>query len=163
MGGGVVWTYVHTYDVPRRQSYQPIPSARSTQDYSSGPSATPIYDALYSEYGKSFRSLPGDRSGEDELDFSAFGSGPNGLPPYGGSYGSGTGSYSAYSAGAFSARNGGQGGGQQSVWQRVGQLDGQQGQTATPTAVWPTVGRQQHYTGMTHIPAALPPGPRRSM
>ncbi|WP_055535493.1 hypothetical protein [Streptomyces graminilatus] len=154
---------MHTYDVPRRQSYQSVPSARSTQDYISGPSATPIYDALYAEYGKSFRSLPGDRSGEDELGFSAFGRSPGGLTQYGGSYGSGTGSYSAYSAGAFSARNGGQGGGQQSVWQRVGQPDPPQGQPAppTPTAVWPAGGRQQHYTGMTHIPAALPPGPRR--
>lgn len=159
---------MHTYDVPRRQSYQSIPSTRSAQDYSSGPSVTPIYDALYAEYGKSFRSLPGDRSGEDELDFAAFGTNPNGLAPYGGSFGSNSGSYSAYSAGALSARNGGQGsgqgGGQQSVWQRVGQPDAQQRQSApsppTPTAVWPTGGRQ-HYTGMTHIPAALPPGPRR--
>ncbi|MDX3454798.1 hypothetical protein PV396_23120 [Streptomyces sp. ME02-8801-2C] len=144
---------MHTYHVPRRQSYP------------SGPSATPIYDALYAEYGKSFRSLPGDRSGEDELDFAAFGTHPDGLTPYGGSFGSNSGSYSAYSAGAFSARHGGQGGGQQSVWQRVGQLDAQQGQPATPppTVVWPTGGRQQHYTGMTHIPAALPPGPRRGL
>ncbi|WP_053742394.1 hypothetical protein [Streptomyces sp. NRRL WC-3618] len=156
---------MHTYDVPRRQSYQSIPSARSTQDYLSGPSATPIYDALYAEYGKSFRSLPGDRSGEEELDFAAFRANPSGLATYGGSFGSNSGSYSAYSAGAFSARNGGQSGGQQSVWQRVGQLDTQQGQpaTPTPTAVWPTGGRQQHYTGMTHIPAALPPGPRRPL
>lgn len=141
---------MHTYDVPRRQSY------------SSGPSATPIYDALYAEYGKSFRSRPGDRSGEEELNFTAFGSSPNSHASYGGSNGSyGSGSYSAYSAGAFSARNGGTQ--QQSVWQRVGQLDTQQGQqTATATAVWQTGGRQQHYTGMTHIPAALPPGPRRS-
>jgi len=139
---------VHTYDVPRRQSY------------SSGPSATPIYDALYAEYGKSFRSRPGDRSGEEELNFTAFGSSPNGHASYGGSLGSG--SYSAYSAGAFSARTGG---GQPSVWQRVGQLDAPQGQTqtATATAVWQTGARQQHYTGMTHIPAALPPGPRRGL
>ncbi|MDW4908235.1 hypothetical protein RB628_23530 [Streptomyces sp. ADMS] len=163
---------MHTYDVTRRQSYQSVPSVRSAQDYPSGPSATPIYDALYAEYGKSFRSLPGDRSGEDALNFAAFGAGPNGLPPFGGSHGSSTfgshssGSYSAYSAGAFSARNGtqgSQGGAQPSVWQRVGQLDAQQRQTATPTAVWQTGARQQHYTGMTHIPAALPPGPRRGL
>ncbi|ELP63109.1 hypothetical protein ACKI1I_42270 [Streptomyces turgidiscabies] len=153
---------MHTYDVPRRQSYQSLPSARATQDYPSGPSATPIFDALYAEYGKSFRSLPGDRSGEEELDFAAFRANPNGLTPsYGSSYGSNSGSYSAYSAGALSARTGSQGGG----WQRVGQLDAQQGQPAapTPTAVWPTGARQQHYTGMTHIPAALPPGPRRGV
>ncbi|MFF8291630.1 hypothetical protein ACF068_20695 [Streptomyces sp. NPDC016309] len=47
---------------------------RSTQDGLSAPSATPIYDALYSEYLRSFRTLPGDRSGEEDLDFKAFGS-----------------------------------------------------------------------------------------
>ncbi|MFI8964152.1 hypothetical protein ACIGO8_18785 [Streptomyces sp. NPDC053493] len=36
-------------------------------------SATPIYDALYSEFRRSFRTLPGDRSGEEELGFRAFG------------------------------------------------------------------------------------------
>ncbi|MFE5602621.1 hypothetical protein ACFQ8O_25950 [Streptomyces coelicoflavus] len=69
-----------------------------------GPSATPIYDALYAEYVRSFRSLPGDRSGEEELGFTAFRSIPRGRS-----------AYSAYSAGAQSARVG-----QQSVWQRVG-------------------------------------------
>jgi hypothetical protein len=131
MKPGVVWTYVHTYDVPRRQPHQSIPSARSTQELPGGPSATPIYDALYAEYVKLFRSLPGDRSGEDELGFTAFGN------PH--STGSFSNSYSAYSAGAYSAR-------QQSQWQRVGQIG------------------QQHYgTGMHHVPAALPPGPRRGM
>ncbi|CAL9403068.1 hypothetical protein [Streptomyces sp. enrichment culture] len=76
-----------------------------------GPSATPIYDALVAEYVRSFRSLPGDRSGEEELGFTAFRSMPRGRGPHGGSY---SGSYSAYSAGAQSARVG-----QQSVWQRV--------------------------------------------
>ncbi|WP_217141532.1 hypothetical protein [Streptomyces sp. AC627_RSS907] len=65
-----------------------------------GPSATPIYDALYAEYVRSFRSLPGDRSGEEELGFTAFRSIPRGR-----------GAHSAYSAGARL--------GQQSVWQRV--------------------------------------------
>jgi hypothetical protein len=130
---------VYAYDVPRRQSYQPIPSARSAQDYLSGPSATPIYDALYAEYVKSFRTLPGDRSGEEELGFTAFGNIPHSTGAYGGTGtygghrpGSFSSSYSAYSAGAYSAR-------QQSQWQRVGQV-GQQG------------------TRMHHVPAALPPG-----
>ena len=69
-----------------------------------------------------FRSLPGDRSGEEELGFTAFGNIPHA-----------SGSYSAYSAGAVSARQ---------QWQRVGHSG------------------QQH-TGMQHVPAALPPGPRR--
>jgi hypothetical protein len=68
LGGGVVGTYVHAYDVPRRQSYQPTRSAVAVQD----PSATPIYDALYAEYVRSFRACPGDRSGEEELVFTGF-------------------------------------------------------------------------------------------
>jgi hypothetical protein len=140
---------VHAYDVPRsRQPYQSIPSSRSAQDSPGGPSATPIYDRLYSEWVKTFRSLPGDRSGEEELGFTAFGHSPHSTGSFsGGSFGGGSlggGSYSAYSAGAYSAR-------QQSQWQRVGQL-GQLGQ------------QQQHgHTGMHHIPAALPPGPRRGI
>ncbi|MEU0995016.1 hypothetical protein ACFW5S_23915 [Streptomyces olivaceus] len=72
-----------------------------------GPSATPIYDALVAEYVRSFRTLPGDRSGEEDLGFTAFRSMPRGRGSY-------SGAYSAYSAGAQSARVG-----QQSVWQRV--------------------------------------------
>ncbi|MDQ0962860.1 hypothetical protein QFZ66_006738 [Streptomyces sp. B4I13] len=139
----LVWTYVHTYDVPRRPSFPSIPSARPAQDAQGGPSATPIYDALYAEYVKTFRSLPGDRSGEDELGFTAFGN----IPRHTSSYpaprpGSFSSSYSAYSAGAQSARHGN---GQQSQWQRVGQIGGQQHQ---PTA--------------THHVPALPPAPRRT-
>jgi hypothetical protein len=37
-------------------------------------SPTPIYDALYAEYRRLFRALPGDRSGEEELRFEGFGS-----------------------------------------------------------------------------------------
>jgi hypothetical protein len=75
-GGGVVGTYVqHSYE-PSRQSYQYIPAMRPAEDGLSY-SATPIYDALYSEYRRSFRALPGDRSGEEDLRFRAFGA----LPP----------------------------------------------------------------------------------
>ncbi|MCX4760930.1 hypothetical protein OG562_08100 [Streptomyces sp. NBC_01275] len=132
---------MHTYDVPRRQAYQPIPSARPAQDPQGGPSATPIYDALYAEYVKTFRSLPGDRSGEDDLGFTAFGNIPHPTGSYNGHRpGSFSSSYSAYSAGAQSARHGT---GQQSQWQRVGQI----GQQHTPTTMVP-------------VPAALPPGRR---
>ncbi|MFJ4921429.1 hypothetical protein [Streptomyces sp. NPDC088725] len=48
---------------------------RPAQDVADGYSMTPIYDALYSEYRRSFRTLPGDRSGEENLDFKAFGAG----------------------------------------------------------------------------------------
>ncbi|MCQ4210931.1 MULTISPECIES: hypothetical protein [Streptomyces] len=49
---------------------------RPAEDQPSSHSATPIYDALYAEYRRSFRALPGDRSGEEDLGFTAFGTGP---------------------------------------------------------------------------------------
>ncbi|MFK4148300.1 hypothetical protein [Streptomyces sp. NPDC004065] len=124
---------MHAYDVPRRQSYPPIPSARRAQDPQGGPSATPIYDALCAEYVKAYRALPGDRSGEEDLGFVAFGN----L-----SHGTGQNGYSAYGAGSYSTRHGT--GHQQAQWQRVG-----------------TIGRQD--PGMHHVPAALPPAPRRGL
>ncbi|GGM02026.1 hypothetical protein GCM10010129_51870 [Streptomyces fumigatiscleroticus] len=120
---------MHPYDVPRRQSFQPIhvPSARSlperemsaswsAQDFPGSLSATPIYDALYDEYVKSFRALPGDRSGEEDLGFIAFGNLPHrSSSPYGRhTPGASGNSYSAYSAGVHSARHG-----QQPHWQRM--------------------------------------------
>ncbi|GAA1942615.1 hypothetical protein GCM10009837_80890 [Streptomyces durmitorensis] len=77
---GVVGTYVHTYDPSRpRPAYQsPIPSMRSAQETGADHSATPIYDALYSEYRRSFKALPGDRTGEEDLGFTSFGSAPYG-------------------------------------------------------------------------------------
>ncbi|MEU9284712.1 hypothetical protein AB0D57_08245 [Streptomyces sp. NPDC048275] len=124
---------MHTYDAPRRQPFQPIRSSRPAQDLPGGPSATPIYDALYTEWVRSFRALPGDRHGEEDLVFTAFGSLPHGSSVYS------TSSYSSYSAGAHSAR-----------------------QVATTTAVWQP-SALQHSTGMHHIPAALPPAPRRGL
>ena len=41
---------------------------RSPRDPVAG-SNTPIYDALYSEYRRLFRALPGDRSGEEKFQF----------------------------------------------------------------------------------------------
>ncbi|MFI6382945.1 hypothetical protein ACIBKX_26250 [Streptomyces sp. NPDC050658] len=46
---------------------------RAAQDTGGTHSATPIYDALYSEYRRSFKALPGDRTGEEALGFTAFG------------------------------------------------------------------------------------------
>ncbi|MGW2487091.1 hypothetical protein ACWCV9_07690 [Streptomyces sp. NPDC001606] len=135
---------MHAYDTSPRLSFSSVPSARMAHEPSGGPSATPIYDSLYAEWVKTFRTLPGDRSGEEGLRFSAFGTIPDALGSYGGHRaGSFSSSYSAYSAGAYSARQQ-----SQSQWQRVG-----------------TVGRQhQHDTGMHHVPApALPPGPRRGV
>ncbi|MCS0638316.1 hypothetical protein NX801_22205 [Streptomyces sp. LP05-1] len=65
---------MHPYE-PARQSYQQIPAMRPAQESSPGVSATPIYDALYSEYLRSFRTLPGDRSGEEDMGFKAFSTG----------------------------------------------------------------------------------------
>ncbi|QHA03827.1 hypothetical protein GQF42_11555 [Streptomyces broussonetiae] len=132
---------MHTYDTPppRRPAFASVPSARSAQDGVGAGSATPIYDMLYAEWVKTFRTLPGDRSGEEGLRFSPFGELPGVTGVYGGHRaGSFSSSYSAYSAGAYSAR-------QQSQWQRIG-----------------TLGRQ-HDTGMLHVPAALPPGPRQGL
>ncbi|MBH5334154.1 hypothetical protein IHE55_04785 [Streptomyces pactum] len=42
-------------------------------------SSTPIYDALYAEYRRLFRALPGDRTGDEELGFVGFAAlGPDG-------------------------------------------------------------------------------------
>ncbi|MFS4095046.1 hypothetical protein [Streptomyces sp. AF1A] len=130
---------MHAYDAPsHRSSFSSIPSARTAQEGCGGVSATPIYDTLYAEWVRTFRTLPGDRSGEEELRFSPFGPLPDRPGAYGGHRaGSFSSSYSAYSAGAYSAR-------QQSQWQRVG-----------------TLGRPHQDAGMHHVPAALPPGPRR--
>ncbi|MFJ8587206.1 hypothetical protein ACIRD2_21510 [Streptomyces sp. NPDC093595] len=62
---------MHAYETSR-QPYHQIPAMRPAQDGLSGVSATPIYDALYSEYLRSFRTLPGDRSGEEDLGFKSF-------------------------------------------------------------------------------------------
>ncbi|EFE70385.1 hypothetical protein ABT269_26730 [Streptomyces viridosporus] len=135
---------MHAYDVPRRQPLASVPApGRPAQGSRSGLSATPIYDALYTEYVKSFRALPGDRSGEEDLGFTAFGNIPRGAGPYGG-HGPGS-SGGSLGSGAYGAHGPGstrQVTGQQPQWQRVG-----------------TVSR--HATGMQHVPAGLPPAPRR--
>ncbi|MFJ9041386.1 hypothetical protein ACIRF8_33080 [Streptomyces sp. NPDC102406] len=48
---------------------------RPPEDHSGSRSTTPIYDALYAEYRRSFRTLPGDRSGEEDMGFVGFGTG----------------------------------------------------------------------------------------
>ncbi|WP_435970872.1 hypothetical protein [Streptomyces sp. Qhu_M48] len=74
---------------------------RPAQDVAAGPSPTPIYDALYSEYRRSFRTLPGDRSGEEGLTFRAFGTAMST-----GVYGQGQGQrYTAAHPAAWSARH----------------------------------------------------------
>jgi hypothetical protein len=83
MGPGVVGPCVHPYE-PSRQPYQtPIPAMRPSQDPAGNRSATPIYDALYSEYRRSFRTLPGDRTNEENTGFTAFGTGMHGTGLHG--------------------------------------------------------------------------------
>ncbi|MEU6402644.1 hypothetical protein [Streptomyces sp. NPDC046985] len=124
---------MHAYDVSRRPSYPPIRSVRPVQNPQGGPSATPIFDALYAEYVQSYRTPPGDRTGEEDLGFVAFGN----LPHSTGSH-----AYVAYSVGAYGLRHGA--GQQHAQWQRIG-----------------VVGRQGN--GPQHVPAALPPAPRRGV
>ncbi|KAA0931454.1 hypothetical protein [Streptomyces apricus] len=127
---------MHTYDAPRRLSpSSPIPAVRSAQDTPGGPSATPIYDALYAEYLRTFRALPGDRSGEEEF----------GLAVLGGPYGTG-----AHAPAAYGVRHG-------AGQYRTGYASAYDGHPVT--SVWQPVARQ-HTTGLT--PAALPPAPRRA-
>ncbi|MEU5217941.1 hypothetical protein AB0G79_17325 [Streptomyces sp. NPDC020807] len=114
---------------------------RPAQDVTAGQSATPIFDALYAEYSRSFRTLPGDRSGEEEVPFRAFGTtASTGL------YGSGTGS------------GNGIGGGYAAPPYGHGPAGGNGLGYRHSTAYQPMWTAPQH-----HAPAALPPGPRRGI
>ncbi|WP_146088281.1 hypothetical protein [Actinacidiphila yanglinensis] len=56
---------------------------RTAQDATGGGATnTPIYDALYSEYRRLFRTLPGDRSGEESLQFKGFAAWHTEYPPF---------------------------------------------------------------------------------
>ncbi|MET7858535.1 hypothetical protein ABZS81_15215 [Streptomyces sp. NPDC005318] len=105
---------------------------RPSRDPSGDQSHTPIYDALYSEYRRSFRALPGDRSGEENLAFVTFGTGLFGsrAPLSGHSGHSGLSGHASGHSGPGTHTAG------LGSWQRVGRH----------------AGRPQ--------PAALPPGPR---
>lgn len=65
------------YEPPRAHhpylNHGQIPGMRPTTDPLPAASSTPIYDSLYAEYSRLFRTLPGDRSGEEELRFEGFG------------------------------------------------------------------------------------------
>ncbi|MFJ4916556.1 hypothetical protein [Streptomyces sp. NPDC088726] len=94
---------------------------RPAQDPSGGPSRTPIYDALYSEYRRSFRALPGDRTGEESLGLPSFGSGFFGsrAPLSGHSGHGGAGSAAGHGSGSPGTHTGSLG-----SWQRVGRHAG---------------------------------------
>ncbi|NXY97294.1 hypothetical protein HYE82_23535 [Streptomyces sp. BR123] len=129
---------------------------RPVRDRDSAPTApshTPIYDTLCSEYLRAFRALPGDRTGEEDLAFTAF--------SYGGSY---TGSVTV--TGTYGGGWSGSGW-QPEPWQPayapvpVQMPQPTYAYAATGTATGMYAGGRQHQTGMHHIPAALPPAPRR--
>ncbi|WHM39423.1 hypothetical protein QIY60_23045 [Streptomyces sp. BPTC-684] len=147
---------MHAYE-PSRQPYQSqIPSMRPAQDFSGGHSATPIYDALYSEYRRSFRALPGDRSNEDDLGFRGFAAlGHSGSLGFRGAH-----QHHAQpvhpqvphpqtvpSFHPYPAHSG-------APWQLSGAASGGGG-------TGQTTGRQ--HTGLHQLPAALPPAPRRGL
>ncbi|MGW4658269.1 hypothetical protein ACWEP2_28645, partial [Streptomyces sp. NPDC004279] len=138
LGDGVVGTYVHAYDVPRRRSYQPAPAGRAGQD-PSGSSATPIYDALYDEYVRSFRAFPGDRTGEEDMAFTAFANSPV--------------SAGSYDTGTYASHHG-------APQHATGHLAAYHGHSPMASDVWQQVAR--HARGMHHVPA-LPPAPRRGL
>ncbi|WP_328924940.1 hypothetical protein OG429_09985 [Streptomyces sp. NBC_00190] len=136
---------MHPYDSSR------APSRTSTVSH------TPIYDTLYSEYLRSFRALPGDRTGEEDLGFTAFSYGYTGtVSPYGtGPYGTGP-----YGTGSYGGWNG-------SSWQETDSRQPAYLPQPQPQPLYSYAGGsgyadgRQRQTGMTHVPAALPPAPRR--
>ncbi|WP_411106301.1 hypothetical protein [Streptomyces sp. cmx-4-9] len=143
---------MHPYDSSRAPSAPgTLPPLRSARDRDTAPataSHTPIYDTLYSEYLRAFRALPGDRTGEEDLGFTAF--------SYGGGYGAGGSSYGSGSGWSGPA------------WQRA---DWQPSYAPQPSYSYAYAGQsadgggyangRPHQTGMHHVPAALPPAPRR--
>ncbi|MFD8144244.1 hypothetical protein [Streptomyces sp. NPDC059708] len=147
------------------------------RDHAPAASHTPIFDALYSEYLRSFRALPGDRSGEEDLGFTAFSYGSSHGSSYGSSYGGST-AGSGYGGSPGSAYGGGPytSGWNGSAWQRADPW--QPAYPPAPVVPQPLYAHaaaavavaapgsgygdgRQHHTGMQHIPAALPPAPRR--
>ncbi|QRX91513.1 hypothetical protein JNO44_12295 [Streptomyces noursei] len=64
---------MHAYEPPSRAPFpHPIPGMRPSREAAAPRgvdrgSATPIYDALYAEYRRAFRALPGDRTDEPEV------------------------------------------------------------------------------------------------
>ncbi|WP_299537732.1 hypothetical protein [uncultured Streptomyces sp.] len=112
---------------------------RPSRDPAGGKSPTPIYDALYSEYLRSFRALPGDRSGEESLGFLSFGTGmyagraPAGVRP-GAAHPGGGQSTAASGHGATGGQSarGAQSGHSGGSWQRVGRHAGRPQPAALP-------------------------------
>ncbi|AJE86498.1 MULTISPECIES: hypothetical protein [Streptomyces] len=129
---------MHAYD-PNRRPLSPIPSMRPAHDLGAAVSPTPIYDALYAEYRRAFKALPGDRTGEEHLTFRGFGADLTDLwagrhdPLPGVTHHSGT--------------------------YQLPEPGRRKGRHRTPPPAWQPVGRLPG--AGDRVPAALPPGPRR--
>ncbi|MFD9795336.1 hypothetical protein ACFWXK_30795 [Streptomyces sp. NPDC059070] len=121
---------------------------RPAQDFTGAHSPTPIYDALYSEYRRSFRALPGDRSGEDDLGFRGFAAlghtGAHSFRPAHQQHPQMPHPQPVPSLQPYPAHSG-------VAWQMSG----------AGMAGGAVQGRQ--YTGLHQLPAALPPAPRRGL
>ncbi|MFJ5636061.1 hypothetical protein ACIQF5_25915 [Streptomyces goshikiensis] len=154
---------MHPYDPPRAP-YHPstVTPLRPARDRQSAPAAshTPIFDTLYSEYLRAFRTLPGDRTGEEDLGFTAF--------SYGGAHYASPGE-SPYGSGSLSGSGWSPAWQQTEAWQpsyvpQPAYSYAGQSVTAQHAAPAPAAGYgngRQHQTGTHHVPAALPPAPRR--
>ncbi|MEY9997928.1 hypothetical protein ABIE67_010047 [Streptomyces sp. V4I8] len=127
---------MHAYDHPHDQSYRSLPFLSPPRSFAQSSQTTPIYDALYAEWVDSFRTTPGDRSGEGALVPAAFGSNPHNASPVAADahepYGN---SHNAYDVKGYGTHNSA---GREGHWQRVASLG-------------------QHSPEMRHIPAELPP------
>nr|WP_251071597.1 hypothetical protein [Streptomyces sp. ISL-43] len=127
-------------------------------------SHTPIYDTLYSEYLRAFRALPGDRTGEEDLGFTAFSYGgayATGTYPIGsGAYPTGSGTYGVGAGASYAAGWNGSSWQPADAWQPSYTPQPQYSYAGASTGTGYANGRQ-HQTGTQHVPAALPPAPRR--
>ncbi|KOY58487.1 hypothetical protein ADK59_08290 [Streptomyces sp. XY332] len=180
---------MHSYDPSRAPAHaSTVSPMRHARDRDSAPAAlshTPIYDTLYSEYLRAFRALPGDRTGEEDLGFTAFSYGSAYTGGGSSAYGAGSGTYGGGAGGSGSSSGSAYGGGSYgsgwngSAWQTdpwpaayapapqpsyayAGSSAAGGGDHAGSSGTGSAYGGgRQHQTGMQHIPAALPPAPRR--
>ncbi|MGW0735786.1 hypothetical protein [Streptomyces sp. NPDC002851] len=114
---------------------------RPARDASAGRSATPIYDELYAEWRRSFKALPGDRSGEEDLGLPGFDS----RQPYASQHGH-PGSHTSFTGHPDpTAHSSGH-------HEHTGHSEGSSGSFS-----WYATERQRG----ARPPAALPPAPRR--
>lgn len=128
---------MYAYGSSHDQSYRSLPSLPPPWSLARRTPNTPIYDALYAEWADSFRSTPGDRSGEEEVVLAAFGGNP----------------HSPYGAKSHHTHNSA---GREGQWQRVAAL----GHHQTPR-MQPSAGELLWAEAASLVPPTWPP-PARS-